>query len=111
MMWLLVAPIVLALCTLISWNAAAEAGGWIAALVFIAGLVLLAFLGYRIGARWVIPLPLGPLLVLAAVGLADEHPPESWGDLWLANLALASVLTAAALGVGCALRLRRVAKP
>lgn len=69
-----VALLVLACCTLISWNAAAEAGDSVAAVVFIAGLVLLAFVGYRIGERWVIALPLGPLLVLAAVGLADEHP-------------------------------------
>jgi hypothetical protein len=110
-MRVVVALFVLALSTLISWNAAAEAGDWIAAFVLVAGLVFLAFLGYRIGEPWVIALPLGPLLVFAAVGLADEHPPGPWGELWLANLALASALAAGALGVGCALRLRRVAKP
>ena len=109
-MRLLVALLVLAYCTLISWNAAAEAGDLVAALVFIAGLVLLGFVGHRIGERWVIALPLGPLLVLAAVGLADEHPPDSWGEAWFANLILASAVTAGALAIGCALRLRRLAR-
>jgi hypothetical protein len=111
MMRLLVAPIVLAVCTVISWNAAAEEGDWIAAIVFFGGLVLLAYLGYRTGERWVVALPLGPLLVLAAVGLVDEHPPDSWGELWFANLVLAAALTAGAVGVGCALRVRHTANP
>ena len=63
----MVACLVFACCTLVSWNAASEAGHWVAAFVFIAGLVLLAFVGYCIGERWAIALPLGPLLVLAAV--------------------------------------------
>jgi hypothetical protein len=73
-------------------------------------LVLLAFVGYRNGERWVIALPLGPLLVLAAVGVADQHPPDSWGEAWFAKLVLASALTAGALAIGCALRFRRLAR-
>ena len=107
-MRLLVALIVLACCTLISWNAAAEADDSVAALVFVAGLGLLALVGYRSGERWVIALPLGPLLVLAALGLADQ--PDSWGEAWFANLVLTSALTAGALAIGCALRRRRLAR-
>jgi hypothetical protein len=109
-MRVLVAFLVFSLCTLISWNAASEADDWVAAFVLIAGLVLLAFVGYRIGERWVIALPLGPLLVLAAVGLADQHPPDSWGEAWFANLVFTSALTAGALAIGCALRRSRLTK-
>jgi hypothetical protein len=111
MLRVLIALLVLAVCTLISWNAAAEADDWIAAVIFIAGLVLLAFVGHRIGELWIVALPFGPLLILASVGIADDNPPGSWGELWLLNLVFASALAAGALGVGHALGRRRAPRP